>query len=246
MIALFALQGFAWAAQPSHKLEWRLSVDGQPIGQRTLTVRYLEGEAGTNRILESYTDIDGKVGPVTVRYRQRLTAHVDAREPASFHSVVDNGGTKIEVQGRWTPTSWVVTTTANGRSRTSPFELTHINLSSADLLDPYTRRPLSHYVKAQARVLSTSSGEIASGEVESLGVSQWSAGGQAVQVSGYAWTSPEGRSEYYYSPDGFLVRYRTQLLGATIDAQLVGPVPDGIDDFPVGALTPAVEQVEVR
>ncbi|MEM6925366.1 MAG: DUF6134 family protein [Myxococcota bacterium] len=244
MVTLFALLGSAWAAHPSHQLEWRLSVDGQPIGTRTLTVRYLEGEAGTNRILESYTDIDGKVGPVTVRFRQRLTAHVDAREPAAFHSVVDNNGSKLEVQGRWTPTNWVVTTTANGRSRTTRFELPRVNLSTADLLDPYTRLPLSHF--SQVRVLSTESGEVALGEVEKLGVSKWSAGGREVQVSGYAWTSPQGRSEYFYSADGFLVKYQTQLLGATIDAQLSGSVPEGIDDFPVGAALPGVEQVEVR
>lgn len=244
MISLLASMGFAWAAQPSHQLQWRLSVDGRPIGQRTLTVRYLEGAAGTNRILESYTDIKGRLGAVNVRFRQRLTAHVDAREPAAFHSVTDNNGTKIEVQGRWTPTNWVVTTTANGRSRTSPYDLARIDVSSADLMDPYTRRPLSHFT--QARVLSTETGEVALGEVTKLGVSQWSAGGQVVQVSGYAWASPQGKSEYYYSPDGFLVKYQTQLLGATIDAQLVGPVPDGIDDFPVGALVPSVEQVEVR
>ncbi len=244
MVSLIALLGSAWAAHPIHQLEWQLSVDGQPIGKRTLTVRYLEGEAGTNRILESYTDVDGKVGPVSVRFRQRLTAHVDAREPAAFHSVVDNNGSKLEVQGRWTPSNWVVTTTANGRSRTTQFELPRVNLSGADLLDPYTRLPLSHF--EQARILSTESGEVAFGEVEKLGVSQWSAGGQALQVSGYAWTSPQGRSEYYYSPDGFLVRYRTQLLGATIEARLVGSVPEGIDDFPVGSALPSVEQVEVR
>jgi len=244
MISLIALTGFAAATQPSHEMKWRVSVDGQPIGTRTLTVRYLEGEAGTNRILESYTELDGKVGPVSVRFRQRLTAHVDAREPAAFHSVVDHDGSKIEVQGRWTPQSWVVTTTANGRSRTVQHELARIDLSSADLMDPYTRLPLSHF--EQARVLSTESGDVALGEVQALGVSQWSGAGEAMQVSGYAWTSAQGRSEYYYSPDGFLVKYRTQLLGATIDAELVGDVPDGIDDFPVGGSVPPVEQVEVK
>lgn len=244
MVGLIALLGLASAAQPSHQLEWRLSVDGQPIGKRTLTVRYLEGEAGTNRILESYTDIDGRVGPVNVRFRQRLTAHVDAREPAAFHSAVDNNGSKLEVQGRWSPSGWVVTTTANGRSRTTNLELSRVDLSTADLVDPYTRLPLSHFERAW--ILSTTSGEVTQGEVQTLGVSQWSAGGRQVQVSGYAWTTPQGRSEFYYSPDGFLVKYRTQLLGATIDAQLVGPVPDGIDDFPVGAPVPGVDQVEVR
>lgn len=244
MLTFLALAGIAQAADQTHTMSWMLSVEGKQVGTRELTVRYLEGDAGTNRILESYTDINGALGPVQVRYRQRLTAHIDAREPAAFHSVVDDNGTMLEVQGRWTPSNWVVTTTTAGRSRTTDMPLPRIDLSTADLMDPYTRVPLSHL--EQARILSAETGEVLVGPVENLGVSQLTFGGTVVQVSGYAWTSPQGRSEFYYSPDGFLVKYRTQLLGSQIEASLTEAPPGGVDDFPVGSKGPSVEEIEVN
>lgn len=243
MLTFLALAGLAQAAEQTHTLSWMLLAGGKQVGTRELTVRYLEGDAGTNRVLESYTDINGALGPVQVRYRQRLTAHVDAREPAAFHSVVDDNGSMLEVQGRWTPSNWVVTTTTAGRSRTTEMPLTRIDLSTSDLMDPYTRVPLSHL--EAAKILSAETGEVLSGSVENLGVSELTFGGQIVQVSGYAWTSPEGRSEFYYSPDGFLVKYSTQLLGAQIEAKLTTPPPGGVDDFPVGSRGPSVEEITV-
>jgi hypothetical protein len=235
--------GAAVAGPFEHKLVWDLSVRGQAVGSRELTVRYLESDGGTNRILESYTDLNGAVGPLKVRWRQRMTAHVDAREPADFHSVIDQGGTVLEVQGRWTPAAWHVTTTSNGRSRTSDLPIGRIDLSSADLMDPYTMLPLSHF--SEARVLSAESGEVLVGPVEVLGVSEIRVKNTPIQVSGYAWTSPQGRSEFYYSADGFLVRYRTQLLGVELEALLREPPPGGVDDFPVATGKAPVEMLNL-
>ncbi len=230
-LALLALPQAADASELEHTLQWSLSVRGQPVGTRDLTVKYVSGDSGTNRILESFTDLNGTVGPIKMRYRQRLTAHIDAREPASFHSTVDQNGSMMEVQARWTPSAWTITTTADGRSRTIDMPLNRIDISTADLMDPHSRLAVSRF--DQVRVLSAESGEVTSGPVDKLGVSDIVVAGESVQVTGYAWTSPQGRSELYYSVDGFLVRYTTQLLGIEIEAQLVKPPPGGIDDFSV-------------
>lgn len=243
MLLFLALAADALATDLEHTLVWNLSVAGQPVGTRQLTVRYIEGDAGTNRILESYTDLAGRLGPLDVRYRQRMTAHVDAREPAAFHSVIDQNGAGVEVQGRWTPSAWIVTQTGNGRSRTTEMPLTRIDLSTADLMDPYSRLPLSRF--DEARILSAETGDVLVGPVEKLGVSEVKIGGQTVQVSGYAWTSPMGRSEFRYSADGFLVSYVTQLLGVEIAAVLQDPPPGGVDDFPVATAPPKIEEVDL-
>lgn len=239
MIGFLVLQGVAEAAEQT--LVWDLSVKGQPVGTRQLTVRTIGEDQG--RILESFTDLSGQVGPMRVRWRQRLTAHVDGREPASFTSVVDQNGTALEIQGRWTPETWYVTTTTNGRSRTTEMPLARIDLSTADLLDPLTRYPLSHY--GEAAILSSESGEVLSGPIEKLGVSEISIAGTPVQVTGYAWTSTKGRSEFQYSADGFLVKYRTQLFGIDLEAVLREPPPGGSDDFPVAARGPQVEVLDL-
>lgn len=233
----------ALGATTEHHLVWVLTVKGQVVGSRDLTVRYLEADGGTSRALESYTDIDGTVGPLKVRWRQRLSAHIDAREPASFTSVVDQNGQIVEVQGRWTPSHWAITTTSGGRSRTSEMPTTRVDLSTVDLMDPYTLLPLAHF--RQAQVLSPETGEVLTGPVESLGVSELRVKNEPIQVTGYAWTSTTGRSEFYYSADGYLVRYKTQLLGVELEAVLKDPPPGGVDDFPVAAARPVVESTDL-
>jgi len=233
----------AAAADRENTLVWDISAGGARIGTRNLVVRYLDGEAGTSRILESYTELEGQLGPTRLRWRQRMTAHVDAREPASFHSVIDHDGTPIEVQGRWTPSAWVVTTLANGRPRTVDMPLTRIDLSTADLLDPDTRFPLSHF--SDIRMLSAETGEVLTGPVEQLGVREITIAGKPLAVTTYAWTSPQGRWELSYSTDGFLVRSVTQLLGITLEAQLREPPPGGIDDFPVSGGQPEIEALDL-
>jgi hypothetical protein len=235
--------GVADAATADSQLVWTLSVKGQVVGSRQLTVKYLEADGGTSRALESYTDIDGTIGPLKVHWRQRLSAHIDAREPASFTSVVDQNGQVVEVQGRWTPSKWAITTTANGRSRASDLPLNRVDLSTADLMDPYTLLPLAHY--STAKILSAETGEVLEGPVENLGVSEIKVKGAPIQVTGYAWTSSQGRSEFYYSADGYLVKYKTQLLGVDLEAVLAEPPPGGVDDFPVASTRPKVEVLDL-
>jgi hypothetical protein len=240
---LVALALPASAADREQTLIWDIAIQGARVGTRQLVVRYIEGDGGASRMLESYTDLDGQVGSARLRWRQRMTAHADAGEPASFHSVIDNDGAGIEIQGRWTPSAWRVTTVANGRPRTVDLPPTRVDLSTADLLDPSTRLPLSHF--SELDVLSAETGEVWSGPVESLGARDLTIGGKQVAVSTYAWSSPQGRWELSYSADGFLVRAVTHLLGFTLEAQLRQPPPGGLDDFPVAVGPASVEALDL-
>ena len=240
MVALMALTSALFAAEP-HQLTWDVSIQGQPLGKRTATIKYAEGDLGTHRIIESWTELDGQVGPIRVRYRQRLTAHAASREPASFQSVIDENGSAREVQGRWTPSGWIVSVSGDGQSRTVEMPLDRINLSTADLVDPSTTLSLAHF--ESVRILSTETGQVAAGPVTELGISELTIGGQPVQVTGYQWDNPQGKDSFYYSPDGFLVRYETQLLGVPMVAMLSAPPPGGVDDFPVMLAPSSVDEL---
>jgi hypothetical protein len=94
-------------------------------------------------------------------------------------------------------------------------------------------------------ILSSEAGEVLTGPIEKLGVSEVVVAGTPVQVTGYAWTSTKGRSEFLYSADGFLVKYRTQLFGIDLEAVLRDPPPGGSDDFPVAARGPQVDSSDL-
>ncbi len=234
-----ALLGTAPAAELQHELTWALSVDGQPIGKREVTVKYAEGDVSLRRIIESWTEIDGTVGPMRVVFRQRMTAHATENEPASFHAVMETNGVPMEVQARFTPSAWWVSTNQGGRVRTVDMPVNRIDISTADLFDPETRYPLGRFDRV--RILSAETGEVLVGEVTDLGTREFQAGEVKVPCHGYAWDAPMGRSEFWYSGEGFLVAYDMALLGFVLQARLTHPPPPGIDDFPVRYGAPAIE-----
>ena len=226
-------------AAPSADLRWNLSANGQSIGTREVKVKIFPGDEGTRRILESWTQIDGKLGPATVSYRQRLTAHAEGAQPASFHSVIDNNGEATEIQGRWTPNGWSVNTNIDGRVRTADYGLGRVDFSTADLFDPMTRVGLEG--RTSAKVLNAITGDVLDGAVTSLGSRDLKIGGNTVVVEGWTWSSPEGKSDFYYSGEGYLVKFRMVLLGVEVEGILDKVPPGGIDDFPVSVGRPSVE-----
>lgn len=236
--------GLAWAAPPEQHLTWDLAIGGQPAGSRQLTIRYLPGEDG--RILEAYTSVTGQFGPVKLNYEQRMTGHV-RNGPADLHSVADEGNVIVEVQARWAPAAWTVTTTLNGVSTPATVATNRLDLSTLDLLDPLTSAPFAG--RTSATVLVAETGEILTGAVEPLGASEVTVAGTTVPVTGYAWTSTAGRSELYYSADGFLVRYQTRLggklAGVAVEGVLRAPPPAGLDQFPVGGGAGGIDAVDL-
>lgn len=238
MLTALIATAFAQSA-PEPELTWQISAGGAVLGTRTAKVRTVPGAQGSRRVIESYTQLSGMVGPIQINWRQRLTAHVDGGAPASFHSVVDEGGSASEIQGRWTPSGWVVTTNLGGRTRSVDYPIHAIDLSSADLMDPERRANV--FARERVKMLLDVSGEVLDGRTERLGPSEVTIGSTPVPVEGWAWTSPEGRSEFWFSADGWLVKYETQAMGLTLKGALTAPPPGGVDDFPVATGRPKVE-----
>ncbi len=229
----------AFGADLTHQMSWNLSVAGKVVGHRDVTVKYVKSDVGMRRIVESWTEIDGAAGPVRIRYRQRMTASGEGRDPMSFQSVIDENGRGREVSVRWTPNAWVVTTVADGRSRTGQLEPARVDLSSADLFDPDSRVGLDG--RTSARMIQAETGDVLSGTVSDLGHQIVEVGGEPVPVHGWSWDTPQGRQKLWYSSDGFLVRYEAQILGIAVEGLLRRPPPGGVDDFPVALGRPEIE-----
>ena len=221
----------AESSVPTTELTYAIRVAGAQVGTRRTTVRYEDVSGQSSRTIESYTDIDATIGPVHVVYKQRLTGFASS-SPASFHSVIEENGSPIEIQARWGHDAWTVTVVDRRASRTVDHPTLDIDLSTVDLIDPGTRFSMSRM--SSAKVLSAETGDIWEGEISPLGSRDLSLGGREVTVDGFVWMSPEGRSEFWYDGEGYLVQYNMRLLGFRVEGTLTEAPPPGPDEFAVG------------
>jgi hypothetical protein len=231
MIALLSLTTALAALPADQRLVYDIKIAGKTVGSRTLTIQYEDEASGpATRVLEAYTDIDGRIAGVGLSWRQRVTAY-SAGTPASFHAVIDEAGRPHEVQAAWTPAGWRLTTVDRARARTTDVPGYSVDLSTVDLMDPGSRYPISRY--DSLKVLSSETGDIWEGTVDPLGEDTLTVAGTQVAVRGYAWNSPEGKSKFWYDDEGFLVRYEMRVLGVAVEGVLRTAPPPGPDAFPV-------------
>ncbi len=228
-IAAFLL-GTALAAEETQDLAWDIHYQGRPVGERTLTVRHIEEDRGTRRMIQSLTELDGRSAGLPYTYRQRLTAHA-GRQPASFFSSISDNGDAREIQGRLSGGRWTVSVVDGGRARTWELAGAQLDLSTADLFDPGSRVPLSGF--ETVKVLSAETGDIWEQRIERLGPSEIEIGGETVHVDGFRARGGPGRSMFWYTPSGVLVRYVYTWLGRELEAVLREPPPRSVDEVPV-------------
>ncbi|HMV67548.1 MAG TPA: DUF6134 family protein [Myxococcota bacterium] len=225
-----ALLAAALAVPPDRTLTWEVHVGSATIGTRTASVHYQVERGKLVRIVESWTDLQGSVGPVSFSWQQRLTLW-GGSDPAAFHSVIKENGTPREVQGRWDPMGWTITTVDPRAVATRDVPSRFVDLSTADLIDPGSRYSL--FRLGTAHILSAETGDVWEGPVETIGTKELTIGGQKVPVEGVSWVSPEGRTEFWYNSEGWLVQYRMRVLGYEVEGVLREPPPPGVDEFPV-------------
>lgn len=219
-------------------LTWDLTINDRKVGERTLVVTEEDIAGSALRTLQATTKVDAKVLGIDLAYEQKLTANADIG-PASFVSQVERGADITEVQGRRAAFGWVLTLTGEGRTRTWELGSDEVDLSTADLMDPDSRVPLSRFTAV--KVLTAESGNVIDGRVEALGPSEITVAGAEVPVEGYRLVSDQGTGTFHYTSEGWLVRFETKILGQRIAGTLTAPPPRGPDDEPVPIFGPGLE-----
>ena len=157
--------------------------------------------------------------------------------------MINENGLKQEVQGRWTSAGWTVTIVDSRESRTFDHPASWVDLSTVDLIDPGTKYVLGRY--DNVKVLSAETGDIWEGAVSPIGTKTLTLSGRDVVVDGVSWASPEGRTEFWYNAEGYLVQYNMRLLGFRVEGTLTGPPPPGADEFRVATGSASVEEVSL-
>ncbi len=242
-LAALALGSVAYAQDSDLRAyTWDVTLQGQHVGTRTLTVETVETAHGTTRILKSLTDINASLGAINASFRQRLTAHA-SDGPASFHAAIDQAGNVMEVQGRKDQLGWIVTTVDPRRVRTNELASDTIDLSTADLFDPESRVPIWSYDNVM--LLRTEDGVVWPTPVERLGSDEITIQGQAIEVEGYRLDPDPGRIELWYDGSGVLVRYRWRWLTVNAVATLREAPAQAADAFPVLADESGISEEEI-
>ena len=238
-----AFAAAAFAADLEQKLTWDVQLDGKPIGYRTLTAKWYFQEDGTERrVLQVWTELDASILGLEYQFRERLTANI-GNDVAAFHAVSDLSGDITEVQARKSGGEWILSSGYDGSSATKEWPASAIDLSTADLIDPGSRFPLSHY--DVVRVLSAETGDIWQGPVNPLGTSTISVAGDPVPVTGYEWSPEDGEARFWYSADGYLVRYEITVLGKELVGTLTEPPPLGTDEAPVNPAGNTLQEISL-
>lgn len=231
MFTLLLTQALADPPPLEQKLSWAITLDGQPIGKRDLTLKFAYEEDGlSRRFMEVWTELDATVFGLDYSVRQRITGQA-TRGPAAFAAVTKFQEDTTEVQGRLEGTEWMLSVATNGREWHKDLPRNSIDLSTIDFMDPESR--VGFETKSVARVLASETGDILEGEVKAIGKGEIEVAGKPVPVAGFAWTPDEGEMRLWFSGEGYLVRYETNVMGRWIVGTLTTPPPRGIDDAPV-------------
>lgn len=230
MLALLVLPP-AFAEDIVQHLSWQVALDGTSIGKRDVTVRWVaEDDGDIRRILEVWTELDASVLGLDYSLRQRIAATA-VRGPASFDAVTRLQSDTMDVQGRVDGTDWMLSIAQNGHEWHKDLPRPLIDMSTVDLVDPDTRVPFAGLTVAH--ILAAETGDVLEGAVASLPSKQIAIAGESVPVVGWSWTPDQGEMRFWYSPEGYLVRYETEIMGRWIVGTLIAPPPKGTDEAPV-------------
>jgi len=241
LVACLAL-GLSTPALAGDKLTWSISVGGKAVGERTVEVVEAGRPGREVRVIDLRTTIDGSLVGQPLQYKQRVDG-VAGRTPASFHAVIEEAGEPRELQAQYSAAGWTITTIDRRDTRTYDADASRILMSTVDLFDPGSRYAIGRFDTLS--MLSAETGDVWSGEVESLGHGTVAIGDEKVGVDGWAWKSPEGRHEFWFDAQGIMVKYATRILGFKVEGVLTSPPPPGPDDFPVRASRARVEIVDL-
>lgn len=218
-------------ADDIQNLSWQVTLDGTPIGKRDVMVKWVDEEDGeARRILEVWTELDASVLGLNYALRQRIAATA-TYGPAAFDAVTRLQSNTMEVQGRVDGHTWLLSVAQNGKEWHRDLPRPNIDMSTVDLVDPDTRVPFEGLTVAH--ILAAETGDVLEGTVAPLPAKTIAVAGTDVPVTGYVWTPDEGQMRFWYSSEGYLVRYETEIMGKWIVGTLTAPPPKRADEVPV-------------
>ena len=245
---LAALTAAPAMAEEPRTVAFDLLMNGEVVGSREVSLRYLPAEEGVSdhevRITQTWTQIDADIAGWTFAVRNRTTSHAtDLR--SSFTSSVSVNGDLSEIQGRTIDDGrWQVSEIRSGKHNTRELRRTEIDLSTMDLLDPVRSQVITDLTRVQ--LLSAETGDVMVGVLEDLGEGDLTVGGRTVAVHRWGVDTSEGRLQLGWSAEGLLLESSMVIRGQVIETRLKEvPPPREYGAFEMTMETPDVDEEEL-
>ena len=210
------------SAEEPRTVAFDLLMNGEVVGFREVTLRYLPPEEGLRenevRITQSWTEIDATIAGWVLTIRNRTTSHASDYS-SSFTSSISVNGDLSEVQGRAIEDGrWSVSEVHNGRLSTRELRRTEVDLSTMDLLDPVRSQLIVNHT--DVHLLSAETGEVLNGIVEDLGEQEIQTRDRTVAVHRWGVDTNKGRIELAWDSEGLLLDASMVIRGQTIETRL--------------------------
>lgn len=199
-------------AAADQKIVYDLTVNGERVGTREVSLRYVARDDGERRVIDSLTDLTVAGSHVVVR-----TNGLSTPRSAQFTSTFEQDGARSQVQGTELPGGGWRLVLAEGKA-VSEKALTRseAQVTSLDLMDPGRNRVLTS--PGQVGIVLVESGELLSGAVGEGTEGVIQVGGQKVPVTRYTVSGSGGSAKFDLDAEGLLLRSELRWLGQTVIA----------------------------
>ena len=211
--------GASLAHATEQSLVYDLTLAGEPVGSRTVKIRYV---APTNnnrgaREIDSFTEINMSVAGKTVEYQQHATARFTDSK-TRFVSVVSVNGKTYELQGKSRSNqSWVVHEILPSGVLKQEYSAYDVQGISLALFDPGQANRWSEGHQAFYQV---ETGDVWSGEWHSEKETSISNNGEPVFGRELRYHSGKGDVLASWSSEGIMMDWQLKIMGVTLDAAL--------------------------
>ena len=246
--ALAVLTASPALAEEPRTVAFDLVMNGEVVGSREVSLRYLPPEEGLRehevRITQTWTEINTTVAGWDLAIRNRATAHASDHR-SSFTSSLSVNGELSEVQGRSIEDDrWSVSEVRSGKVFTRELRRTEVDLSTMDLLDPIRSQRIVD--RSEVKLLSAETGTVLVGVLEDLGEAELTLGERTVSVHRWGIDTNEGRMELAWDAEGLLVESSMVIRGQTVQTRLRSlPPPREYGAFEVSMKTPTIDEEEL-
>lgn len=216
---LMWILGSTVAHAVEQSLVYDLTLAGEPVGSRTVKIRYISPTErdSSAREVESFTEVNMTIAGKGIQYQQHATAKFTDYK-TQFVSVVSVNDKNFELQGKSRSNqSWVVHEILPSGVLKQEYSATEVQGISLALFDP---GQANKWTEGYQSFYQIETGDVWSGEWHSEKETSISNNGETIYGREARYHSNSGDVVMGWSSEGIVLNWQLKIMGVTLDAVL--------------------------